>query len=97
LKQKLIKKNLPPKRKINYDFPCGLSPAKNLKSSFPLPLFGDPSSRARRTAGLGTKSQDARKSKLIRRKRKMNSDIFVAACQKEPKFTFAKDGFKLKI
>jgi len=30
---------LPLKRKISYDFPCGLLPAKNLKSSFPLPLF----------------------------------------------------------
>lgn len=28
-------------RKIIYDFPCGLPPAKNLKSSFSLPLSGE--------------------------------------------------------
>jgi hypothetical protein len=44
--QEINQKNLPPKRKISYDFPYDLSPEKNLKSSFPLPLFGDlPSGR----------------------------------------------------
>ena len=32
---------MPPKWKITYDFPCGLLPAKNLKSSFSLPLQGE--------------------------------------------------------
>jgi hypothetical protein len=39
------KKNLPPKNKISYDFTCGLSPAKNLKSSFSLPLQGEAGGR----------------------------------------------------
>jgi len=39
---------LPPKCKINYDFPCGLLPAKNLKLSFLLPLFGEAGGRGGR-------------------------------------------------
>jgi len=41
LKKAGLIKNLPLKRKISYDFPCGLPPAKNLKSSFSLPLSGE--------------------------------------------------------
>ncbi|KKU46298.1 MAG: Transcriptional regulator, XRE family [Parcubacteria group bacterium GW2011_GWB1_46_8] len=36
---------MPPKRKIGYDFPCRLAPAKNLKSSFSLPLQGEAGER----------------------------------------------------
>ncbi len=38
IRYSVLKKNLSPKSKISYDFTCGPSPAKNLKSSFSLPL-----------------------------------------------------------